>query len=401
MNRTLIGLYAILCLLAAGRAWSEPVEPAAAPKPAADPAAAATPTGIYEEIEILRRLLNQGLKAAYGLPVHTGVQSFAVGSNIPLDSVRKGTDGHHLLGGAEGVYMKGCGVVYSATLAPPSRSPLPLAAGGTPAPPSAWDVARSELRGEKPRTPEAAAAERQVPLAEAVLHVLAENGRHFRHLADDERITVALTFRRSAACSQCHVGVGAWTPVVVARGNAYTIETPVWGAPQGGQQASSSEGNPSSPKEILVGDLHVRQRRLEDAAKAYQDALRALEQTSHGEKERTGRMEVKTLLGMVEAANKLAQVYTTQGNNERALHFLKIASRAAGLAEEAAQGKPVAAGTVPLPSRRMISAPKKILDQVGAGKMSFEEFRKAATVEYLTFPPADKDGKKDKTAASP
>jgi hypothetical protein len=395
MNRTLIGLYALLWLLAAGRAWSEPTEPAPAPKPAADPAAAATPTGIYEETEILRRLLNQGLKAAYGLPAH-GV---SMGYNLPTEVTRKLIAAYP--GMAEGVYLKGCGVVYSASLPPPSHSPLPAAAAAAPAPPSAWDQARAELRGEKPRTPEASATDRQVPLAEAVLRVLAENGRHFRHLADDERITVALTFRRSPWDVSVSGGAGS-PPVEVWRtqsGSPYLVRATV-ASTEGGPSANQSE--PEAPlREIALGDLHVRQRRLEDAAKAYQDALRVLEQSLHGEKERTGKMEVKTLLAMVEAANKLAQICTTQGNNERALHFLKIASRAAGLAEEAAQGKPVAAGTVPLPSRLVISAPKKILDQVGAGKTSFEEFRKAATVEYLTFPPADKDGKKDKTAASP
>ncbi len=401
MNRTLIGLYALLWLLAAGRAWSQPAEPAAAPKPAADPAAAATPTGIYEDIEILRRLLNRELEAAYALP-EPRLIGYAGGYHYVRGiAVAPAADGQRRPAGAEGVYVKGCGVVYSATLPPPSRSPLPMAAPAAPAPPSAWDQARAELRGEKPRTTEASAADRQVPLAEAVLRVLAENGRHFRHLPDDERITVALTFRRSPWDVSVSGGAGGgptWVSYTLP-GSPHIVRETVASA-EGGQTANPFKPE-APPTEIALGDLHWRQKRWEDAAKAYQDALRVLEQSLHGEKERTGRMEVKTLLAMVEAANKLAQVYTAQGNNERALHFLKIAGRAAGWAEEAAQGKPVAAGTMPLPSRLVVSAPKKILDQVGAGKMSFEEFRKAAAVEYLTFPPVDKDGKKDKIAASP
>jgi hypothetical protein len=404
MKRTTIGLYALLGLLAAGRAWSqEPLKaPAAAQKPPAEPAATATPAGVYEEIEILRRLLNQGLKAAYGLPEARSMVYVGGYHNVRGQMVAQAADGQRHPAGAEGVYVKGCGVVYSATLPPPVRSPLPLAAPAASAPPSAWDQARAELRGEKLRTPEASAADRQVPLAEAVLRVLAENGRHFRHLPDDERITVALTFRRSPLDSSVSpsgsvsVPVEVWrtpqgTPYIVGAASPFTATA---------QDANSFE--PEIPlKETQLGDLHARQKRWGDAARAYEEALRALEHTLHSEKERTGKMEVKTLLAMGEVANKLAQVSTAQGNNERVRHFLKLAGRAATLAEEAAGGKPAPAGSIPLPSRLVISAPKKILDQVGAGKMTFEEFRKAATVEYLTFPPADKAGTKGQPGANP
>ena len=46
--------------------------------------------------------------------------------------------------------------------------------------------------------------------------------------------------------------------------------------------------------------------------------------------------------------------------------------------------------SAPLPSKLIISAPKKLLDEVASGKMSFEEFKKAVSVEYLTFPPQKK-----------
>ena len=48
------------------------------------------------------------------------------------------------------------------------------------------------------------------------------------------------------------------------------------------------------------------------------------------------------------------------------------------------------AQSAPLPSKLIISAPKKLLDDVASGKMSFEEFKKAVSVEYLTFPPQKK-----------
>ena len=39
----------------------------------------------------------------------------------------------------------------------------------------------------------------------------------------------------------------------------------------------------------------------------------------------------------------------------------------------------------PLPSRLIITVPKELLDRAGTGRISLEEFKKAATVEYLPF----------------
>ena len=50
-------------------------------------------------------------------------------------------------------------------------------------------------------------------------------------------------------------------------------------------------------------------------------------------------------------------------------------------AEPSAPAKPT-----PLPAKLIVSASKKLVDDVGSGKMSFEDFKKAVSVEYLTFP---------------
>jgi hypothetical protein len=408
MNRTLIGLYALLWLFAAGRACSQsaedaPADPKPAPKPAAGPAATEATVGIYEEVEILRRLLNRELASAYGLPAHavhgthfwftpSGTQ-YVVSSSGP----QRLSDGHHQLAGAEGVYVKGCGVVYSATLPPTSRPALPQAAPAVLAPPSPWEQARAELRGEKLRPAEEKAAARQVPLSESLLRVLADNGRHFRHLPENETITVALTFRGGLACTQCHVAVGsssAGGPTALYKHPVIANAPPATSTAGGGSAGRTDPG--PYVNEVLMGDLHVRQGRLDAAVSAYTGALHTLSQTLNHEKERQGGWEVKTLLASVEVANKLAQVYTTQGDSEKALKYLEVARRSAQWAEERAQGKPATAGGVPLPSRLVLSAPKKILDQVAAAKMTFEEFRKAAAVEYLTFPAADKTDPKGK-----
>jgi hypothetical protein len=46
-----------------------------------------------------------------------------------------------------------------------------------------------------------------------------------------------------------------------------------------------------------------------------------------------------------------------------------------------------------LPGKLILTVSKKNLNQVGTGKMSFEDFKKAASVEFLSFGPEAKAGK--------
>ncbi len=65
---------------------------------------------------------------------------------------------------------------------------------------------------------------------------------------------------------------------------------------------------------------------------------------------------------------------------------------ALAIEDKEANAKPAPAATppaAPLPIKLIVSAPKKLLDQVKEGKISFEEFRRQASVETLTF-----DGKR-------
>jgi hypothetical protein len=51
-------------------------------------------------------------------------------------------------------------------------------------------------------------------------------------------------------------------------------------------------------------------------------------------------------------------------------------------AKEPAKEKPKAAA---LPSKLIISASKKLLAEVGAGKISFEDFTKGVSAEFVNF----------------
>ena len=87
---------------------------------------------------------------------------------------------------------------------------------------------------------------------------------------------------------------------------------------------------------------------------------------------------------MATTAGKLIQVYSTLGKVEELKKTLKLLDQhVQKIAAEQKGGKPAAPpAKVELPAKLVISAPKKLLDLVGSGKLTFEEFRKNATIEY-------------------
>src|SRR5262249_20328640 len=114
----------------------------------------------------------------------------------------------------DGVYLKGQGVVYTLTLPPPSPSLAASAKKTSTTATSDWERFRRSVRGDQARPKEAenvkevshedgifAELEKSghLGITEEVLKILAENGRHFSHLAPDEKITVAITFRQVKA----------------------------------------------------------------------------------------------------------------------------------------------------------------------------------------------------------
>jgi len=111
--------------------------------------------------------------------------------------------------------------------------------------------------------------------------------------------------------------------------------------------------------------------------------------------------EMRNHLAGIELYTKLAQAYLSMGDHEYAQRTLKsLAGQARDLEEWVQAGRPTAGTTAKpaagaakatLPTKLIISAPKKLLDQVGTGKISLDEFKKTATVQYLTFGPAEKN----------
>jgi hypothetical protein len=346
---------------------------------------------------------------------------------------------HHGMEG-EGTYLKGQGVVFSLTLPRPAQDPRPEPARPAGKPLSEWEILRRELRGEKVLAKDGWREKREPRVADVVLMVLAENGQHLSQLAPEERVTVAITFR-GQQCTACHgVGAGSSRPVgplgsgagemmpgggagpggagegIGPGGGGGTPGGSGTGAP-GGEAAPGSEGGASPGKgrketgnpyvqrvlaqvtdQVLLGDLRYKQGLFRDAVQAYQEAVRQHKEAIRSLTlfaETTHQQWLRTYLAGAELHGKLAQVQLALGEKEEALRSLAQVSEHAKTAEglarppKAASGQPTptpsGGAAIPLAPKLLISAPKKLLDQVGTGKMTLEEFRKAVTVEYLTF----------------
>ncbi len=249
----------------------------------------------------------------------------------------------------EGVYLKDKGVVYTATLSS-LQSP---AKAETARPVSEWERARREVRKEK-ESPKKTETSKPPELSDVLLKALAENGRHFSQLGENESVTLVIT----------------------VRGQDQSSTTP---KSQGGKAKRESNAPNEGTDDYLaakvrdlelLGDLHMKQEHYGMARDTYRKALDM----------KPGRQQMAVL------ARKLAQAYLMLSSLEEARsaldQSLTLMKENGNTRDDPAAGKPA---EVALPVKLIISAPKKLLDQVGEGKISFDEFRRQASVEKLTF----------------
>jgi tetratricopeptide (TPR) repeat protein len=251
----------------------------------------------------------------------------------------------------EGVYLKGQGVVFTATLS----SLQPTAKTETAKPVSEWESVRRQVRNEKEEQKKADANKPQ-DLSDVLLKVLAENGHHFAQLAENESLTIILTVHEQ-------------NPAAKSAGPPNKTES------KPPTSSSSSDSRAKIADLELLGDLHQKQGKFAEAIAAYQKAV-----------DHKG-MEPKVSASLY---RKLAQCYLIVEKMEDARSALDNAARIMKNAQEAAaaKNKPASVSkpaTPTLPVKVIISAPKKLLDEAKDGKLPFEEFCRRTSVETLRF----------------
>lgn len=307
----------------------------------------------------------------------------------------------------EGTYLKGQGVILTMTLPATGKDPRTESGKAGPKPLSDWERARLEVRGEKTAPPPAAADRVEPALVDVILRVLADNGKHLAQLPGDENVTVAVTFRAPSTVTDL------LAPIASSR-NApgflrdlsdqefiRRVYLDVLGRPPSAEennQASkdtSAKGRDKVIEELLakswqdhtinnamrflqertatsehelLGDLHMKQNRYQEAINAYEKA--AAQKPKPAE--------------LAEIYRKLAQAHLATQNVARAQQLLEQIKKLSD-ATKATAPKPESSAQPPLPAKLTITAPKKLLDLIGAEKITWEEFKKAATIEYQTF----------------
>ncbi len=384
------------------------------------PPRAANVEAMYEDIEIMRRLLNAKLKtfqhspsdhwtypvstfgtsltpfgANYGPHWNTSMwaqPSTGLGSSTFLTPFATNTFGsstqpystwqwstpHYRVSESspvEGVYLKGQGVVFTVTLPPSSKDPKPQAAKPAPKPMDDWERIRRELRGEKAEWKQAKAEPQAPSVADVILEMLAKNGHRFSQLGDNDSLTVVVTFRGNPS------GHIYWKTSSADPGGEGSPASGSGEDPNGGKSdpksPSTTPGGEDASKATsardyeLLGDLHLKQGQAKEALAAYEKAA-----------EKDPQHAPAIYL-------KMANIYLTVNKDETRAR--QLMERAKELLDKASatytkSAPDPTAKQSQLPAKLLISAPKKLLDQVGSGKISFEDFKKSASVQHLTFP---------------
>jgi hypothetical protein len=155
---------------------------------------------------------------------------------------------------------------------------------------------------------------------------------------------------------------------------------PGGGPGPGGSTPDTSTDPAEFRKYALMGDLAMKQHDYGQAVEAFRKATGVYSKLPAGA---TDRLE------LIEVATKLARALTAQGKLKEAENVIVgIVKMTDGLAGAARPDKPAEGKSeMALPGKLIITVPKKLLDGT-----NFDELKRRASVEYLTFdkPAAEK-----------
>jgi hypothetical protein len=416
------------------------------PAPNAPAAKSTEKQAMYEDIEIMRRILNKQVGAVhisvedpmtstwnnsanrwsdFTLP-GTQFQRYASGIYPPqhsntieyaqlVDSYFRPAvsvhDGWQRMSGAtnfEGAYLKGHGVIYTGSV------PAASVAGLEPPPRSLGLVSLCSSCHEavsirKLVEPAAEPAREEPTQWEKVR-------REVRGVNDESAPKPPERVQRQDICTP-----GALAELILeslaqnghnfralpaTEGISVIVTVPGVGMPAAPPPQRKEKGEASTAvrtaKQLLdLADLHAKQGKNDEAAKTLADAIKRLaEQPLSYPQDTPYDTVAKELL---EAKQLLRMAYTKQAQLLLAAGKLKEAREALDKAESASltinnQEKPAATPSAEknpptLPAKLVVTVSKKLLDEVHAGKIDVPGFKKGAEVEAIGFPAATK-GKK-------
>lgn len=343
---------------------------------------------IYEDIEIMRRLLARKLAGRDGMTgagtvsypyflnylnqANPNQQSQNLDSNQRFAPTINQSGASTGFGGpVEGVYLGGKGVIFTVTMSTGNREVMPTKGVAAPAVTSEWERARQALHGENPE-PTTKPDPVQPSIADVVLKVLAENGKHIR-VRDDEDVTVVVTLRNENPTAQTW-----WTPTQARPFTTIDVSTSV--APVTEQAPASpiaplAGGHGKTARDFeLLGDLHLRQKQYQQATEAFQRAINLQPDDP--------KQLAENFRKLAEAKLQLGQLNEAKAMIESAVEWERKSKQPAGTAAPKTENKPKPESS--WPAKLLIAANKRQLDAVGSGKMTLEEFRQKAAVELVS-----------------
>ena len=348
-----------------------------------------------EDVEIMRQMVERTVGDAYTTRAATRFLYIHVSPDYFGAS-------HGKAGDATGVYLPGYGVLIqlAAPMPFPEVSQMKRDGGGEPL--SQWEAARRKLQGETSveqlivsAVPDSTHTPTRDQLTRRVLEVLAENGHNFRELPPSERLTVDVVFRdrKAARCAECH-DADAWS-----LGVKMSVKRQMRGLGLGLRETGSLANDMAHAVQGLsvqlksadenAGDLHMRQKNYTKATEAYMKALEFSRKRRPDDTVARSRLKDEAVQSLY---RKLAQANVAAGQYKDAAGLLKLlADKAAQrdvsvdwfAVETAKPGRQPDSPAAALPAHLIISATKSQLDAVAEGKMSRDEFAKAAQIEYL------------------